>query len=125
APRVAERKTEALGLEVRARRPGREADKQLLHARGKGNDGAHGRQLGEKRPGAGLRRPPQCGNRLGLAGTLPAATPVAAAALSASPQRWLGDSPWVQGTRPYRAVPPLPVLSSLNPDPLLSAVAGV
>src|SRR5438132_7122634 len=44
------------------------------------------------------------------------------AALAASPPRWLGDSRQVTGTRPYRLAPPLPVLSSLKSDHLLSAV---
>src|SRR5262245_5486640 len=42
--------------------------------------------------------------------------------LSQSPLRWLGDSPWVPGTRLYPLVPPLPVLESVKPDHLLSAV---
>src|SRR5215218_1140369 len=43
-------------------------------------------------------------------------------ALTASPLRWLGDSPSVPGTRLYPLVPPLPVLSEIKSDHLLSAV---
>ena len=45
------------------------------------------------------------------------------AALTASPLRWLGDSPWVPGTRLYPLAPPLPGLSEIKSDHLLSAVA--
>ena len=65
----------------------------------------------------------ESGYQPGLAGTLPAAF-LEPAALSASPPRWLGDSPLGPGTRPYRLVPPLPVLSSLKSDHLLSAVTA-
>src|SRR5215218_2908121 len=61
-----------------------------------------------------MRPPLFHGYQRGLVRALPAGVLGSRRRLSASPLRWLGDSPWVPGTRPYERVPPLPVLSEIN-----------
>jgi hypothetical protein len=69
-----------------------------------------------------LARPLGPVTSVGVVEALPARPEGGPAARNAGPLRWLGGSRSVPGARLYPLVPPLPELSSLKSDHLLSAV---